>query len=40
MIQLMAVEDGRVILRWQNQNITVPLHRDEDLSENTPQPPQ
>ena len=32
-VQLMAVQDGRVILRWQNQEIIVPLHRDEDLSE-------
>jgi hypothetical protein len=32
MVQLMAVHDGWVILRWQNQNLTVPLHRDEDLS--------
>jgi hypothetical protein len=31
-VQLMAVQDGRVILRWQNQNIVVPLHRDEQLS--------
>ena len=29
-VQLMAVQDGRVILRWENQNITVPIHRDED----------
>jgi hypothetical protein len=35
MVQLMAVQDGRVILRWQNQNITVPLHRDEQLSTGT-----
>jgi hypothetical protein len=32
-VQLMAVQDGRVILRWQNQNIIVPIHRDEELSE-------
>jgi len=31
-VQLMAVKDGRVIIRWQNQNITVPIHRDEDLN--------
>jgi hypothetical protein len=31
-VQLMAVQDGRVILRWENQNIVVPIHRDEDLS--------
>ncbi len=32
MVQLMAVQDGRVIIRWQNQNLIVPLHRDEDFS--------
>jgi len=32
MVQLMAVQDGRVILRWQNQNLIVPIHRDEVLS--------
>jgi hypothetical protein len=32
-VQLMAVQDGRVILRWENQNIVVPIHRDEQLSE-------
>jgi hypothetical protein len=31
-VQLMAVQDGRVILRWQNQNIVVALHRDENLT--------
>ena len=31
-VQLMAVRDGSVILRWENQNIVVPIHRDEDLS--------
>ena len=31
-VQLMAVQDGRVILRWQNQNLIVPLHRDESMS--------
>jgi hypothetical protein len=31
-VQLMAVQDGRVILRWQNQNIIVPIHRQEELS--------
>jgi hypothetical protein len=31
-VQLMAVQDGRVILRWENQNIVVPLHRDELIS--------
>jgi hypothetical protein len=31
-VQLMAVQDGRVILRWQNQNIVVPIHREEQLS--------
>jgi hypothetical protein len=34
-VQLMAVQDGRVILRWENQNIVVPIHRDEQLSEAT-----
>jgi hypothetical protein len=34
-VQLMAVQDGRVILRWQGQNIVVPIHRDEMLSEPT-----
>jgi hypothetical protein len=34
-VQLLAVQDGRIILRWQNQNIIVPLHRDEDLTEAT-----
>lgn len=33
MVQLMAVQDGRVILRWQNQNLIVPLHRQEELSQ-------
>jgi hypothetical protein len=32
-VQLMAVQDGRVVLRWQNQNIVVPIHRDEILAE-------
>jgi hypothetical protein len=31
-VQLMAVQDGRVILRWQNKNLVIPLHRDEELS--------
>jgi hypothetical protein len=35
-VQLLAVQDGRVILRWQNQNIAVPLHRDEDLTQASP----
>jgi hypothetical protein len=35
-VQLMAVQDGRVVLRWQNQNIVVLIHRDEVL--NTPAP--
>ena len=39
MVQLMAVQDGRVILRWQNQNIVVPLHRDEQLSTPDTTPP-
>ena len=38
-VQLMAVQDGRVILRWQNQNIIVPLHRDETLSPTDTNPP-
>jgi len=38
-VQLMAVQDGRVILRWQNQNIVVPLHRDEELSPTNSDPP-
>lgn len=29
-VQLAAVLDGRVILRWQGKNLVVPLHRDED----------
>lgn len=32
MVQLIAVQDGRIILRWQNQNLTVPLHRQEEIS--------
>jgi hypothetical protein len=28
-VQLMAVQDGRVVLRWENQNIVVAIHRDE-----------
>jgi len=31
-VQLMAVQDGRVTLRWQNQSITVGIHRNEILS--------
>jgi hypothetical protein len=31
-VQLMAVQDGRVVLRWQNQDITVLIHRDEAMS--------
>ena len=31
-VQLLAVQDGRVILRWENQNLVIPLHRDEELS--------
>jgi len=31
-VQLLAVQDGRVILRWQNQDLVVPLHRDEEFS--------
>jgi hypothetical protein len=33
MMQLMSVQDGRVILRWQNQKLVVPLHRDENISQ-------
>jgi hypothetical protein len=32
-VQLMAVQDGRVILRWENQNLVVPIHREEELNE-------
>lgn len=32
MVQLMAVQDGRVILRWENQNLVVPLHRQEEIT--------
>ncbi|MGA3171211.1 MAG: hypothetical protein ABSE62_09365 [Chthoniobacteraceae bacterium] len=32
MVQCMAIEDGRVIIRWENQNMVVQLHRDEELS--------
>jgi hypothetical protein len=32
MVQLIAVQDGRVILRWQNQNLVIPLHRNEALT--------
>lgn len=35
MVQLMDVQDGKVVLRWQNQNLVVPLHRDETLSSTT-----
>ena len=35
-VQLLAVQDGRVILRWQNQNIAVALHRDETLTQAAP----
>jgi len=38
-VQLMAVQDGRVILRWQNQAIVVPIHRQEDLSTTNPGAP-
>jgi hypothetical protein len=37
-VQLMAVQDGRIILRWENQNIVVPIHRDEDLTQAQPDP--
>ena len=39
MVQLMAVQDGRVILRWQNQNLIVPIHRQEVLSAADTNPP-
>ena len=39
-VQLLAVKDGQVILRWQNQSITVPIHRDEDLTQASPSPLQ
>ena len=35
-VQLMAVQDGRVVLRWENQNIVVPIHRDEELTQAQP----
>jgi hypothetical protein len=31
-VQLVAVQDGRVILRWQNQPLTIAIHRDETLN--------
>ena len=31
-VQLMAVQDGRVILRWQNQALVVVIHRQEEFS--------
>ena len=31
-VQLVAVQDGQVVIRWQNQNIVVPLHRNEEIS--------
>jgi hypothetical protein len=39
MVQLIAVQDGRVIIRWQNQNLIVPLRRNEDLSTLVPNQP-
>jgi hypothetical protein len=30
-VQLMAVQDGSVTLRWENQNLVVPIHRDDPL---------
>jgi len=39
MVQLIAVQDGRVILRWQNQNILVSLRRNEELSKTDPEQP-
>ena len=36
-VQLMAVQDGRVVLRWENQNIVVPIHRDEILNAPAPE---
>ena len=37
-VQVMAVEDGRVRLRWQNRDLIIPLHRDEDLTLASPTP--
>jgi hypothetical protein len=37
-VQLMAVRDGSVVLRWQNQNLVVPIHRVEDLSQGDSDP--
>jgi hypothetical protein len=37
-VQLIAVQDGHVVLRWQNQNLTIPLHRNEVLSQVDPTP--
>ena len=31
-VQLMAVHDGAVTLRWENQSFVVPIHRDEEIS--------
>jgi len=39
-VQLLAVQDGRVVIRWENQNIVVPIHRDEDLTQASPSPGQ
>ena len=38
MVQLMAVRDGWVVLRWQNQKLIVPLHREENLSQAAQEP--
>jgi hypothetical protein len=37
-VQLMAVQDGSVVLRWENQAIVVQIHRDEDLTQASPSP--
>jgi hypothetical protein len=37
-VQLMDVQDGHVTLRWQNQAIVVPIHRDEELFESAGAP--
>jgi hypothetical protein len=37
-VQVIAVQDGHVVLRWQNQNLTIPLHRNEVLSQVDPTP--
>lgn len=36
-VQLLAVQDGQVVIRWQNQNIVAPLHRNEEISKEPPE---